>query len=499
MMRRLLTIHCGLLLALFASSLSLLAASELTQTNTDGRPPSENLDSVHQRGSTDFSDMGSWIWETNTFDRQTVRFWKSFEIPADKTVRRARLRVTGDNEYTLYLDGREIGRDAEWRHLYEYDITSLLSPGRHVLAMEVYNSFNEAGMVLGLRVGLAHGNMVEVKSDASWLLVPEGLKGWEKMTEPGEGWRAAKVLVPFGAQPWGKLDYIDLVPPLQPLIIPFWQQGWFQISLLVICVVASLFSLWLLTQLMMHKKEKELLLRERGRIARDIHDDLGLRVTQLVLQGEVAQSESSVGSEARGHFDQMCEEAREALRAMDEVLWAINPRRDTLREFTTYVCGYAQTFLKHTSIQCVLDVEPEMSSDAFELPLRRNLLLAVKEALNNAVKYSHATELLLKIRWQNKRLLLTVEDNGRGFDPALASTERNGLTNLAQRMHEVGGEFRLTSAPGKGCRVEFSTPLTHPQPRFSWQPWRWFSRSELAKGTSSSQPAADTVNTNKTS
>jgi signal transduction histidine kinase len=496
-MRRFFFIACCLMI--LASNFIWAAVTPLTQTSTDGRPSSENLDSVHQRGSTDFSDMGSWIWETNTFDRQTVRFWKAFEIPAGKTIQRARLRVTGDNEYTLYLDGREIGRDAEWRHLYEYDITPLLKPGHHVLALEVYNSFNEAGLVLGLRVGLSDGNIVEVKSDASWLLVPDGIKGWEKMTEPGEGWREAKVLVPFGANPWGKLDTIDVVPPLQPVIIPFWQKGWFQISLLVICLIASVASFWLLTQLMMHKKEKELLLRERGRIARDIHDDLGLRVTQLVLQGEVAQTESAVGSEARGQFDKICEEAREALRAMDEVLWAINPRRDTLREFTTYICGYARTFLKNTSIQCVLDVEPEMSSETFDLPLRRNLLLAVKEALNNAVKHSHATELLLKIRWQNKRLILAVEDNGRGFDPASASAERNGLTNLAQRMHEVGGEFQLTSEPGKGCRVEFSTPLVHPQPRFSWQPWRWFKRSELAQRTISSQPAADPVNTNKKS
>src|ERR1035437_7476669 len=60
------------------------------QANADNRPSSEHLDSVHQRGSTDFSDMGSWIWETNTYDRQTVRFWKPFEIPAGKTIQRSR-------------------------------------------------------------------------------------------------------------------------------------------------------------------------------------------------------------------------------------------------------------------------------------------------------------------------------------------------------------------------------------------------------------------------
>ena len=488
-MRRVFFTFCGLIIL----TLKLVSAptDSLPPANADNRPSSEHLDSVHTRGSTDFSDMGSWIWETNTYDRQTVRFWKSFEIPPGASVRRARLRVTADNEYTLYLDGREIGRDAEWRHLYEYDITPLLNPGHHVLALEVYNSFNEAGMVLGLRIGLEDGSHVEVKSDASWLLVPDGIKGWEKMTTPGNEWREAKVLVPFGANPWGKLDTIEMVPPLQPFIVPFWQKGWFQISLMMVCALASLFSFWLMTQLLMHKKEKELLLRERARIARDIHDDLGLRVTQLVLEGEVAQRESSVSSEARSHFDIMCNEAREALRAMDEVLWAINPRRDNLREFTTYVCGYTQKLLKNTTIQCELDVEAEMSSETFDLPLRRNLLLAVKEALNNAVKHSNATKLLLKIRWLNKRLVVTVTDNGRGFDPSSASMQRNGLTNLANRMHEVGGDFQLTSVPGRGCRVEFSTPLVHPRPRFSWFSSRSQVRPEQLDSSKRGSHAAD--------
>jgi hypothetical protein len=122
--------------------------------NTNVDDPAEPVkDSLTERGSHNFSDMGAWIWETNTFDRQTVRFWKSFEIPDDTTVTRARLRITADNEYILYLDGRELGRDAEWRHLYEYDITDLLSPGNHVLAVEVYNSSREAGFMFGTAGG----------------------------------------------------------------------------------------------------------------------------------------------------------------------------------------------------------------------------------------------------------------------------------------------------------------------------------------------------------
>ncbi len=428
-------------------------------------------DSLSERGSHNFSDMGSWIWDTNTFDRQTVRFWKSFEIPADATIMRARLRITADNEYILYLDGREIGRDAEWRHLYEYDITFLLQPGKHVLAVEVYNSSREAGFMFGMRVGLASGKIVEVKSDASWLIVPGDVVGWEKKTEPMDAWRLATVEAPFGLGPWGTMDYIDLVPPLQPVNTPFWQTGWFEIVLISICGVISLFSFSLTTQVLIHKKEQQLLHRERARIARDIHDDIGTRVTQLVLQGEVTRSELPSGSKTRKQLERISEEAREVLQAMDEILWAINPRRDTLQEFATFVCGHTQAFLKPTSIQCVLDVEPAMSAVAFDLPFRRSLLLAVKEALNNAVKHSEATELLLQIRRQGLGLTVAVQDNGKGFDLRQIKSERNGLTNMNQRLEEVGGNCRLTSEPGKGCRVEFNIPFVQMRRQPWWLKW----------------------------
>jgi signal transduction histidine kinase len=447
------------------------AAPPASNTNIDD-PTEPVKDSLSERGSHNFSDMGSWIWETNTFDRQTVRFWKSFEIPAGATIKRARLRITADNEYILYLDGEEIGRDAEWRHLYEYDITALLRPGRHVLAVEVYNSSREAGFMFGMKVGLTDGKVVEVKSDASWLIVPEGVSGWEKKNTPADSWRAATVEFPFGLGPWGTMDYINLVPPMQPVVVPFWKTGWFEVVLISVCGVVSLISFSLTTQVLLHKKEQQLIQRERARIARDIHDDLGTRVTQLVLQGEVAQSELSAGSKTRGQLERISEEAREALHAMDEILWAINPRRDTLHEFATFVCGHAQAFLKATPIQCVLDVEPAMSTTAFDLPLRRSLLLAVKEALTNAVKHSGATELLLQIHRQGHGLTVTVQDNGKGFDPAQASAERNGLNNMSQRLTEVGGTCRLTSQPGKGCRVEFHIPFTQMRRQPWWVSWR---------------------------
>jgi signal transduction histidine kinase len=197
----------------------------------------------------------------------------------------------------------------------------------------------------------------------------------------------------------------------------------------------------------------------------------------------VAQSDLPANSATRSQLDRICEEAREILSAMDEILWAVNPRRDTLRDFASYVCGYAQEFLKPTAIQCRFEADPEMSTAAFNLPLRRSLLMAVKETLNNAVKHSGATELLLQIHVQGQRLVVAVQDNGHGFDQAQARPEGNGLVNMAQRMKELGGSCVIASQPGKGCRIEFAIPLTHLRPH----QWAWGAKqlSEPFKETKS--------------
>jgi signal transduction histidine kinase len=259
------------------------------------------------------------------------------------------------------------------------------------------------------------------------------------------------------------------MPTLQPIRLFFWQTGWFQVALLSVCGLVILFSFWLMAQLALHKKERLLLQRERARIARDIHDDLGSRMTQLVLHGEVAKSELPSESNTRWQLDRICQEAREVLSTLDEILWAVNPRRDTLNDFSSYVCAYAEDYLKPTSVQCLFDVDLEVSAMVLALPVRRALLMAIKETLNNAVKYSGASELLLQIKCHGKRLALVVQDNGKGFDPAIVKAGRNGLTNMAQRMSELGGTCLVRSEPGKGCRIEFGLVLKSSR----WQPFDW--------------------------
>lgn len=258
------------------------------------------------------------------------------------------------------------------------------------------------------------------------------------------------------------------MPTLQPITMFFWQTGWFQVTLLTVCAVVILFSFWLMAQLALHKKERILLQRERARIAMDIHDDLGSRMTQLVLHGEVAQSDLPAESGTRWQLDRICQEARDVLSTLDEILWAVNPRRDTLSDFSAYVCGYAQEFLKPTAIQCRFDVEFESSDLVLDLPIRRALLMVIKESLNNAVKYSGASEVLLQIKCRGRRLAVVVQDNGKGFDPGAVTPEHNGLTNMTQRMSELGADCQVTSRPAAGCRIEFALVLKPLHRRFGW-------------------------------
>ena len=415
--------------------------------------------------------LGLWIWDAKTFDKQTCRLWKSFMIPSGTSVSRAMLRITVDNGYRLFLDGREIGRGSDWRTITEYDVTWLLSPGRHILAVECFNDRLEGGFIFGLDIQLMDQRAIEVVSDNTWRIVPGTQRDWTAKKSALPDWPNATVVGVMHQHPWEKWPFgVSTEPPLRPIIVHFWQTGWFQLTLVTICTLAVLFCLWLMTQLTAQSKAQGFLQLERARIARDIHDDLGARLTHLVLLGEVAQSELSGDSGTRAQLNEICEKARDLSHALDEVVWAVNSRRDTLRDFAIYVCKYAQYFLNSTPIRCRLDVEPEIPPATFDLPVRRNLFLAVKEALNNAAKHSEASEVFLRLYRHNQKLTVVVEDNGRGFDPAQADAARNGMTNMTQRMGEIGGFFTVVSQPGSGCRVEFTVPLNHsPYPT-------WFAR-----------------------
>jgi two-component sensor histidine kinase len=415
--------------------------------------------------------IGDWIWTTNVTDKQTCHLWRQFNVPRNSPVVRAELQMTADNGYTVFLDGREVGRGGDVNCVTRYDLTWLLSPGPHVLAVEAFNETMDAGVVLGLRMKLANGRSLDVLSDSTWRIADGDNRAWRTALQASPSWPAAQV-VGYAGKAWWQYPYKILEsPPLRPPVVHFWQQSWFLIILLLLCLAVLSVCVRLGLSLVLHARAQRLLERERARIARDIHDDLGAGLTQLTLLGELVLRESPREAGTNVRVNELCARSRSLLKSMDEIVWTVNSRRDTVQDFAAFVSEHAQEFLSTTSIRCRLEVAEELPAIALDLPKRRNLMLAVKEAIRNVARHSGATELNLKVRLVQQNLEVIVEDNGSGFAPGQTHEMRNGLANMQQRLSDIAGTCSITSRPGAGCRVVFVLPL--PAPRL---PHGWFSR-----------------------
>jgi signal transduction histidine kinase/ligand-binding sensor domain-containing protein len=203
--------------------------------------------------------------------------------------------------------------------------------------------------------------------------------------------------------------------------------------------------------------------RDRARIAKDIHDDLGAGLTQITLLSELARRDPP--EQAGAHLERICDSARRMTRTMDEIVWAVDPQHDTLSGLMDYVSAFTEDFLRTAGIRCRMDLPAELPSLGVDAELRYHLFLALKETLNNIVKHAHATEVWLRLRLDPAGFTLVVEDNGQGLPAAGGSGNEkrlasgHGLPNLEQRLEAIGGRCVVQSAPGQGTRVEMSLRL----------------------------------------
>jgi signal transduction histidine kinase len=146
-------------------------------------------------------------------------------------------------------------------------------------------------------------------------------------------------------------------------------------------------------------------------------------------------------------------------RGLDETVWAVNPKNDSAGHLATYLCHFAKEFLEPTAIRCWLDVAPDLPEVTLTAEVRHNVLLVIKEALNNAVKHSGATELWLRLRVNDGVMIIEVSDNGRGFAVEAKREAGNGLRNMAERMGDIGGQLVVRSTAAEGAAVCLWLPL----------------------------------------
>jgi len=222
-------------------------------------------------------------------------------------------------------------------------------------------------------------------------------------------------------------------------------------------------------QLKLERLERQRALeRERARIARDLHDDLGAALTQIGMLSQNALQQLDQPASIAPGLRQIFDAARALTRALDEIVWAVNPRHDSLDSLATYLARFAQEFLRPTGLRCRLDLPLELPHWLLTAEIRHNLFLACKEALNNVVKHASARQVRLALTLDSHGFRLEIADDGQGFDPSQCHSpaaslpeadQANGLENMRRRLQEIGGICEIQSEPGRGTRVIFTVNL----------------------------------------
>jgi signal transduction histidine kinase len=248
---------------------------------------------------------------------------------------------------------------------------------------------------------------------------------------------------------------------------PYWRTWWFIAGSAVglfglVAGIVHFVSTQKLQRQLILLREKEALEKERARIARDIHDQVGASLTQVALLGELVQVDRDSPPDVLEHAQQIQQTARETTRALDEIVWTVNPQNDTLEGLVNYICKYAQDYLAVADVSYRFDVPPQMPPRAVAPEVRHNVFLASKEAVTNIVRHSKATAAWIRVRVEPAAVVLEIEDNGRGVaDLDLnAPRTRHGLKNMRKRLEDIGGTFTLTPGAEGGALARFTFPLT---------------------------------------
>jgi signal transduction histidine kinase/ligand-binding sensor domain-containing protein len=244
---------------------------------------------------------------------------------------------------------------------------------------------------------------------------------------------------------------------------PFWRTPSFLIltalvSLGALAGIVYLVSTAKLKRQLRAHRQKELLEKERARIARDLHDQLGANLTQVALLGELAEADKHLPGEVELHAQQISLTARDTTRSLDEIVWALNSSNDTLESLVNYACKYAQDYFALAGVSFRAEL-PAVPPTPILPEVRHNVFLAFKEAVNNVVKHAQATEARVKLRLEADKFILTVADNGRGLGDLSAKQLRSGLKNMRKRLADVHGEFEITSGADGGTVVRLTVPL----------------------------------------
>ncbi|MEO7676264.1 MAG: two-component regulator propeller domain-containing protein [Verrucomicrobiota bacterium] len=244
----------------------------------------------------------------------------------------------------------------------------------------------------------------------------------------------------------------------------FWQTWWFPpvavaASVALLALIVRWFALRRLQRRIAILEQQHSLEQERGRIARDIHDELGANLTSIGWLADLGRKHISQPEAVTVDLEKIALNARQSLTAMDAIVWALNSQNDSLEHFANYIAHFANEFFKPTSIRCRLDIPADLPAHPMTTEARHHLFLAVKEALNNAARHSSATEIWIAMQLSETSLLISIRDNGCGLPATNSQPGQDGLANIRERLAALTGNLRVKSTPMSGAELIFLVPL----------------------------------------
>lgn len=270
-----------------------------------------------------------------------------------------------------------------------------------------------------------------------------------------------QAVTPLGEATGQSTELSVVIPEL-----PFWRNIKFIKGILAVTGIILLGQIaWLIRQRLKrkfeHLEKQQAIAMERNRIARDIHDDLGSSVIRISMVCRSSQNQAD-------GYAKIATLADEMTRSMDEIVWALNPKMDSLDGLANYLGTYAQELLSAAGVRCRLNLPVDLPAWNLSAETRHNLFLAFKEALNNVLKHSGANETQITLKVKTSQIELTVADNGCGFESTAPldgklpakSVGGHGLKNMRTRMEKINGQFSIITHPNRGTTACFTIPIS---------------------------------------
>ena len=233
---------------------------------------------------------------------------------------------------------------------------------------------------------------------------------------------------------------------------PFWKRWWF-VLLVSLGIAGAVYVIY-------KNRFRRLieLERMRTRIATDLHDDIGANLTRISILSEVARQKAANGNGQM--LASIADIARESVASMNDIVWAVSPKHDSLGDLVTRMRRHAEEVFALRNIELDFDAPVADAGLRLGVGVRRDLLLIFKEAVNNAARHSGCTRVHVGMSLNTMELYLRVSDNGRAFEIGTSDNEGIGIDSMKRRAHGVRADLLIESVQGTGTTVSLKLPLS---------------------------------------